>query len=191
MGITKKTFEFLNAAKDRNSMTKKDLKLSALNSLMLIAEEFGELLAALNLDQRSRKRISQQLLKRIAQQVFEGNFSKLGKIDVPEIVDALCDLKVVISNFEYFLYLEKTVANAIDAVEENNLTKFITVDFVEASVKGYKELGIDVIAVENPSTHLFALIDSNGKIRKPITYIPVQLQIDFPTIKTVEEILES
>jgi len=183
MGITEKTFEFLNAAKDRNSMTKKDLKRSALNSLMLIAEEFGELLAALNLDDRLRKRI--------AWQVFEGNSSKLVKIDVPEIVDALCDLKVVISNFEYFLYLEKTVANAIDAVEENNLTKFITVDFVESSVEAYKKLGINVIAVENPSTHLFALIDSNGKIRKPITYIPVQLQIDFPTIKTVEEILES
>lgn len=70
------------------------------------------------------------------------------------------------------------VANALVHVGENNLSKFVSFDdpcLVQETVDFYKEQGVEVFVENNTEYELTVIKDWNGKIRKPVGYIPADV----------------
>jgi len=137
-----KTFEFLQAGKNRNDLTVQELRDATLNSLRLIAEEFCELLDACGIQ------IDSDLRDEIGQMVQYGKEDPKIRVertesDPVEIIDAVCDIKVVLANFEYFLSIEEVCYLNMKLVEANNLTKVnVNSDCADRTIEEYEERGM-------------------------------------------------
>lgn len=97
--------------------------------------------------------------------------------DPKETIDGAVDALVTI--FGMLRRLEAAgydVNRAMDKVGMNNLTKFPTsLTVVDASVKMFAEKGVKITPVFSHNFDRWALIDENGKFRKPIDYKDVDL----------------
>lgn len=184
----KKTFEFLQAGKNRNDLTPAELKAAVLNSLWLIAEEFSELLDALG------DKIDPAFRQQLSLVVFNSEHDN-SKVNPIEIVDAVCDIKVVLANFEYFLDIEDVCELNMVLVEDNNLTKVnVDQDCADKTIAEYKERGMTNLIKKITSLYPFSVgytvLNKNGKILKPSGYKPVELVVSDETVKHIGLILD-
>lgn len=180
----KKTFEFLQAGKNRNDLTPAELKAAVLNSLRLIAEEFSELLDALG------DKIDPVFRQQLSLAVFNSEHDN-SKVNPLEIVDAVCDIKVVLANFEYFLSIEHVCDRNMYLVEENNLTKVnVDSECADQTVREYNERGMTNLIIRNVPFVGYTVLNKNGKILKPSGYKPVELVVSDETVKHIGLILD-
>ena len=97
--------------------------------------------------------------------------------DDVEILDGAIDsLVTVLGMIRRLEKLGYDVDKAMLKVGQNNLTKFPTsLTVVDDSVKMYAEQGVKITPVFSHLHDRWALIDENGKYRKPINYKSVDL----------------
>lgn len=111
--------------------------------------------------------------------------------DVVEVLDAVCDLYVVLNGLtQKLMNAGVEVPNAMRVVDDNNFSKFPVEPWeAEQSKQWYKETkGVDIQISYNRKYCVHVLKDSNSKVRKPQSYkdvelnsfVPVELLNGFP-----------
>ena len=106
----------------------------------------------------------------------------LEKKDLEEILDGVVDVLVVITGFAHQLEnLGIRVDKAVERITKNNLSKFpldeddseINVVEVKKTTEKYKKEGVAISVSNRNGRYVFK--DQNGKIRKPASFVPVEL----------------
>jgi hypothetical protein len=99
-----------------------------------------------------------------------------------ETIDAVVDIQVVLSGMQQLLAnagIDVSLAGKL--VTENNLSKFTPdVDVAYATVKSYKEKGIDCFIHHHEVSDLYVVKDTSNKVRKPVGFKAVDLTETVP-----------
>lgn len=100
-----------------------------------------------------------------------------------DMLDAVIDTYVVLNGFASKLVaLGFDMRRAADRTAENNLSKFPDNEQVAINtVKSLKEQGVDAVYEYDSRYDAYRIIDSNGKIRKPVGFTSNDLSDLVPT----------
>jgi hypothetical protein len=107
--------------------------------------------------------------------------------DPVELLDGYVDSMVTLLGMRDMLAnLQFDVRGAESTVADNNDSKFLS-GFTEPSVfeytvQGYRKQGVEIKTMFNPEYHSYCFVDSNGKVRKPLDYKPVDLTPFIPSV---------
>lgn len=107
--------------------------------------------------------------------------------DAKEVIDGAADLFVTVSGL-----IQKLEAAGVDMraviskVNENNLEKFPKTGAVNLDV--LQKNNPDFVVSHNPKYDVYVLKDAKGKIRKPSTFIAVDLTEEAKSFKLFEEV---
>lgn len=95
--------------------------------------------------------------------------------DAEGILDAHCDLSVVVAGLGFILKeLGFKVEDALLETSKNNLTKFIAgedSEKVSATIAMLAEQGVEARMFYNKENDLIVIKDNNNKIRKPVGFV--------------------
>ena len=115
----------------------------------------------------------------IIEEVAEIKDEGLDADNVEKILDGCIDgLVTIYGMLQKLEELGVDVTRAALDTAENNLSKFIPGsrgDLLDMSIEFYAKQGITVTSQYNHEFDLFVLKDENGKIRKPMNFIPNSL----------------
>ena len=111
----------------------------------------------------------------------EGRFSD-GDVNRKELLDAAVDILYTVFALPRELEaLGYDMFGALDAVCANNDSKFVkTATEAEMSVRHYQSQGIECKSIYNEKYNCYSIVDSCGKVRKPLGYKSVELDKFLP-----------
>ena len=94
--------------------------------------------------------------------------------DTTEYIDGLADKYVTLTGLiQQMEALGFDMEEAINRVCDNNLTKFINADIDIDSIANLQPANTEAIFI--PQHNVIVFKDENGKVKKPLNYIPVDL----------------
>lgn len=101
--------------------------------------------------------------------------------DYVATLDGYCDIMVTTAGFgQQLANLGMNILGALEAVAENNLTKFIPIgnfgfEEAKATQLSFAQKGIKTVVEQNNQVERYIIKDENNKIRKPLGYTSVNL----------------
>lgn len=119
-----------------------------------------------------------RLIKEESQETLDA-----ANLNLPEeVLDGACDVLVTVFGLiQQLEALGVDTDNAMKKVAKNNLSKFSgDHQMMLDSVSYYKDRGEQVVCAYSTRHQMFYLRDTKGKIRKPITYVKVDLSDCIP-----------
>lgn len=119
--------------------------------------------------------------------IIESEFQELSNgvfyNDSEEVLDGCIDVIVtVVGLMQQLQAAGVDVSEACKRIAENNMTKYVKeAEKAQTSVEFYKRKGVDVKVSYNQTYQVYMLKDTNNKLRKPSSFIDVEIKDLIPS----------